>query len=194
MGEAKKRANRLREWHDTLTDHEKIIAEVAAQIFERFVEPAQATGMCYRLAFFLTELLDRQHSLLVEPIVGYVNDGTDEIMTSHAWVESVGKRTDLSLAFTEYPEIQLPGEVLILDRIVRPGTRYIYSRDQTPDALQALQNVRANPRFGHIVAQKEAEHAAMLARSKSAELRRAYLDSAPDGFDYTRLARIVAGR
>ncbi len=194
MGEAKKKANSLRKWRDSLTDDEKVVADVASQVFDRLVVPNQATGMCYRLAFFLTELLAQQHSLQVEPIVGYVNDGTSDIMPSHAWIETAGKRTDLSLAFTEYSDAQLPGEVLILDRIARPGMRYTYSRDQTPEALQALQNLQSDPRFGHVVAQKEVEHAAMLARSKSAELRRAYLDSAPGGFDYTRLASIVANR
>lgn len=111
-----------------------------------------------------------------------------------AWIELADKRTGLSLALTERADVQLPGGVLILDRVMRPGIRYTYHRTRTPEALLALQELRSGPRFEAIVEQKEAEHVAMMACSKSTALRRAYLYSAPDGLDYDMLARIVQSR
>jgi hypothetical protein len=111
-----------------------------------------------------------------------------------AWIELADKRTGLSLALTERPDVQLPGGVLILDRVMRPGIRYTYHRTRTPEALLALQELRSGPRFEAIVEQKEAEHVAMMACGKSTALRRAYLYSAPDGLDYDMLARIVQSR
>lgn len=147
--------------------------------------------MCYRLAFFLTTLLRVEHGIEVEPVVGYVNDGDGEAMASHAWIEFANKRTDLSLAFTEHPDVQHPGEALILDRVVRAGHRYTHHRSRTPAALAAAAYAASDTRFAEALAHKEAEHIAMVARAKDSQLMRAYLDAAPDGFDFERLAGLV---
>jgi hypothetical protein len=109
-----------------------------------------------------------------------------------AWMELADKRTGLSLALTERPDVQLPGGVLILDRVMPPDIRYPYHRTRTPEALLALRELRSGPRFE--VEQKQAEHVAMMACSRSTALRPAYLYSAPDGLDYDMLARIVQSR
>jgi hypothetical protein len=191
LGQAKQRSNAAEAWRNALPKQQKVIAEVCERVFGRFVVPAKATGMCYRLAFFLTTLLRVEHGIEVEPGVGYVNDGDGEAMASHAWIEFANKRTDLSLAFTEHPDVQHPGEVLILDRVVRAGHRYTYHRSRTPTALAAAAYAASDTRFAEALAQKEAEHIAMVARAKYSQLMRAYLDAAPDGFDFERLAGLV---
>ena len=47
-----------------------------------------------------------------------MNDGTDEIMISHAWVELILKKTDVTLAITDG---QRSGSLLILDRAMSRG-------------------------------------------------------------------------
>lgn len=191
MGQAKLKAKALRDWQEGLSAEEKVVADVAQRVFDRFVVPNRAMGMCYRLAFFLAELLADRHGMTSVPVVGYVNDGTVDFMVSHAWLEVGGKRIDLSLAFTEHPKEQLQGEVLILDRVVRAGTRYAYHREQTPEAIEALNEFRSDPQAAAALAHKETEHAAMLEISGDPARRRAYLDAAPDGYNYARLVEIV---
>ena len=193
MGEAKKKAEALREWRGGQTADEQTIADVALKLFDVFVRPLEAMAMCYRLTFFLAEYLQDRHAISVDAVVGYINDGTGDLMASHAWVESCGKRVDLAPAFTEHPTAQLPGEVVVLDRVVRAGTRYSYHRERSPEALKAILDLNSDPIFAALAQHKEEEHLTMTARSQNAALRLAYLNAAPDGFDYARLAAMVEG-
>jgi hypothetical protein len=42
-----------------------------------------------------------------------LNDGTDDIMISHAWLDYDGRKTDITLANTERPDIIPIGQVII---------------------------------------------------------------------------------
>lgn len=194
MGEAKRRARRLYQWRQSLSAEDRVVAEVAIRAFDRFVDRFRATGMCYRLSFFLTEYLWEEHGIQAEPVVGYINDGTTRLMASHAWIESSGRRTDISLVHTDNPEVQLSGELIILGEVLKSGTRYTYHREQNQEALEAIEELELDPRFSAIVLQKRLEHTAMVERGRSAEERRRFLDSAPDGLTYAVLANLTRGR
>lgn len=191
MGEAKKKMAAAREWRESLSPDEIVVADAATKLFSAFVQPFQAMGMCYRLTFFLAEYLQDHHGISVVPMVGYINDGEGDIMASHAWIELGGKKVDLALAFTEHPEAQLVGEVLILDRVTRPGVRYTYHRERSPEALRAIMRLRSDVKFETLADHKEQEHLTMKARAQNPDLRRAYLDDAPDGFVYDRLVKLM---
>jgi hypothetical protein len=75
MDQAKRRAQ-IDGWKATLSPTEVQIAEAAQRLLERFIEPDEATGMCYRMTFLLhLYLADR--GIGTTPVVGYVNDRTD---------------------------------------------------------------------------------------------------------------------
>jgi hypothetical protein len=116
MGQAKKRAAELATWLETLSTDERKVFAVARAAYEKIVKAQNATGMCYRMTFFMTAYLTKELSTQVEPVVGYINDGSDDLMISHAWVEIGGKKTDINLTMTEHPQAQLTGPLLILDR------------------------------------------------------------------------------
>ncbi len=59
--------------------------------------------MYYRMAFFLTHFPEREHRITVQPVVGYVSDGGDRFMSSHAWIKLNGRKTDISLTIIEQP-------------------------------------------------------------------------------------------
>ena len=147
--------------------------------------------MCYRLAFFVTVYLREEHDISANAVVGYAHDQTSPVMASHAWVEVEAKKTDLSLAFTEEPDIQLPGEVLILDHVYKPGHRYAYFRERNDAANEVIRTLLDDPQFLLVVRHNEAEHAKMAELSQNTAQMRQYLDAAPDGLSYDALARSI---
>jgi hypothetical protein len=78
-------------------------------------------------------------------VVGYVNDGTDDIMISHAWLDYNGKKTDVTLANTERPDMTPVGQVIVLNRVVRNGHEYTYHLEQSPNGLAAETENAAQP-------------------------------------------------
>lgn len=188
MGEAKKRTALLTAWESGLSDEERIVARVAKQTYARFVVPSGRTGMCYRMAFFLSTYLLREHSIIAGPIVGYVHDGLDDMMSSHAWIEFNGKKTDISLSITEAPSRQRQGQLIVLDQVLREGHLYTYHREQNDAALAAIKAI--DPRYAHVVVMKNREHETMCDTARDPAKMFAYLNAAPDGLDYARLARI----
>jgi hypothetical protein len=100
MGQAKHRRAQIDGWKATLSPTEVQIAEAAQRLLERFIEPDEATGMCYRMTFLL-HLYLAERGIGTTPVVGYVNDGTDDAMISHAWLGYEGKKNDLTLARAE---------------------------------------------------------------------------------------------
>ena len=44
-------------------------------------------GACYRSACFLYLFLKEMHELKGEAVIGFVNDGTDDLYGSHAWFD-----------------------------------------------------------------------------------------------------------
>lgn len=192
MGQAKLRNAAMQKWLAGLTDDERICADAAQRLLRRFIDPAEATGMCYRLTFFLhLYLADR--GVATTPVIGYVNDGTDEIMVSHAWIELGGRKTDLTLGRTERPDLNLPGDVLILDYPFRPGHGHTYHLEPTPEALAVEKRWLKEPDAAVLIKHKAAEHKRMIRLSKNPNEMRVFLDSAPDGLTFARLTSIIEG-
>jgi hypothetical protein len=191
VGEAKRKTVAWSAFYGTLSPSEQIAADTARKTYDRFVAPAGAMGMCYRVAFFLTTYLHREHGVPADAVVGYARDQTGPLMASHAWVEIAGRKTDLSLAFTETPEIQLPGEVLIFDHVYKPGHRYTYHRKRDDAANEVIRALRDDPQFAPVVEHKETEHANMAALSRSLSEMEQFLNAAPDGLNYEALARLI---
>jgi hypothetical protein len=194
MGAAKQRVALLAAWLDTLSSDERTIFHVARGAYEKIVKPLGATGMCYRLSFFLTAYLAEATGIRVEPVVGYVNDGTDESMISHAWFEFGAKKTDINLTQTEYTEVQLTGPLLILDREMTKGrATYSYHREQNPSGAAQVKELLKDIRVRGMLLAKQVEHERMKSIANNLDLMRDYLDAAPDGLTFERLARMVGG-
>lgn len=190
MGQAKRRAAANRDWLNAFTDEERIIADAAERLLVKFIDPAEATGMCYQMTFFLRLYLCEK-GIATRPVIGYINDGTDDVLVSHAWLEFSGKKVDLTLGNTERPELNPIGEVIILDRAIRSGCKYSYQIEKSPAALAIEEDWLQRSDAATIVIQKREEHLAMLARSANDKELRLFLDSAPDGFTFGELRAII---
>ena len=195
MGEAKRRAAGFAKWQAALSADERTAADLALAAHERIIDRFGATGMCYRMAFFLAEILESEFGIKAQPVVGYVNDGGNAFMSSHAWVELNGKKIDVSLTLLEEPTL-LPGDLLILDRAIKPGrAAYTYHRERDQAALDLLDTyARHNPMVAEEIKRKEQEHRRMATLAETPEQRRAYLDEAPDGLSYGVMSTLVEGR
>ncbi|MPR11497.1 hypothetical protein [Microvirga tunisiensis] len=166
MGQAKRRAGQWNTFYDALSAEERTIADVSRATYSRFIAPSRAMGMCYRVTFFLAVYLQNKYGVSATPAVGFAHDETGPLMASHAWLEFNGKKTDLTLGFTEHPDVQLQGQVLILDHVHQPGHKYSYHRELTDAGAEALERLRARTGGRQIVDAKQAEHAAMIERSR----------------------------
>jgi hypothetical protein len=146
--------------------------------------------MCYRLTFFLhLYLLER--GIQAAPVVGYINDDTDDVFVSHAWLDYQGKKTDLTLGRTERPDLNRPGDVLILNFPFRRAGKYTYHLTKSPEAI-AIENDWLGDKYrGALVRHKAVEHEAMSRRALDPAVMRKFPDSAPDGLTYGRLASII---
>ncbi|TES60686.1 hypothetical protein E2P84_44105 [Burkholderia cepacia] len=201
MGEAKRRKAEIDElkrardgWRQDLTADEKAIAEVAERLHERLVVERGFVGGCYQLAFFLRLFLKERCGIEVTPIVGYINDTTGPVMASHAWIEFGGKKTDISLTRTEYPEFQPPGALLIHDHVVRRGTvLHTYHLAQSTESLaREVEMARSDPHTSAVVQHKQREHAIMSDRATDDAKIQQYFKSAPPQLSYDVLARLAS--
>lgn len=198
MGEKKRRQAAGTTFLDTLTPDEKIVADVASATLKRLVLPNETVTMCYRLAFFLHAYLAKEHGVSTEAVVGYLGSDDMFAQVSHAWIELNGKKTDLSLAFRENAlagEPMSPGEVLILDHVVRPGVPHVYTREETEASRTAKDQLRRrSPQFATAFEDEDAEHDLQKATGRSLETILAFLNDTPDGVTYDRMARTIEGK
>jgi len=184
MGEAKRQEKAYQKARNDLfassNEEARIVGKTATALFDGFILPNRFTGGCYITTMVLHLFLKREYEIDTKPVVGFVNDGTDNIMISHAWLEYEKQKTDLTLHVTERPDIQLQGPLLVLDRVLRPGrVTYSYHLTRPPEGILALQEMHAS-----VVARKELEHQQMLARAANEELLIAYVDGAPPHLGY----------
>jgi hypothetical protein len=118
-----------------------------------------------------------------------VNDGTDEIFISHAWLEFKDKRIDVSLAVTDV-RVCPPGQLIILNRVMKSGHEYGYYPEIPEEGLRAHEILRLGG-SRELLEHKEKEHAEMSARINDDEAIRAYLDAEPNGFDYNKIRSMI---
>ena len=192
MGEAKRRAESYRLAKENLLTavqgNDRKIAESAISLFEGFVMPNRYTGGCYLTTMFLHRYLADECGIETEPVVGYINDGTDDIFMSHAWLEVEGRKTDLTVHLTDRPDVQLPGALVILDHVLRPGrVTHSYHRELTPAAVTANVEMAKEPQLAALLAHKQREHQEMFARASDTKLMAAYLAAAPLEFGYAAM-------
>lgn len=166
-----------------LSPTEVRIADAAQRLLERFIEPDKATGTCYRMTFVLYLYL-AERGIGATSVVGYINDGTDEAMVSHAWLGYEGKKTDLTLARAKRPDLNPIGEMLILDFPIRQGHKYTCHTTKSETAAALEQKWLAEPPSAGIVLTKRAEHEMMTELAQDGQRMRAYLDNAADKLTY----------
>jgi hypothetical protein len=191
MGEAKRKAADLQKWLDALTKEERVVYDSARALFDRFIHPERVREMCYHSVFFLHEYIKNSHGIIVEPMIGYINDGTDEVQISHAWLEFGGKKTDVSLTFTSRREINPPGQLIYHDRVFGQGNVYSYHREMSQAGRAALEEIRAAGNAVMVV-HKAREHAQMLSMAEDRSQIRNYLDTAPKGMTYEEIAARIS--
>lgn len=196
MGESKRRreaeAQARRAVLEGLSADASIVAVTAIALFENFVHPRRYTGGCYLTTLFLSRYLLEEHGIATEAIVGYVNDGTDDIFISHAWLEFGGLKTDLTLNVVEHVHAVPNGAALVLDRVLRAGrVRHSYHREISSAGLARNAAMMGDPDLRRLLLHKEQEHRDMGQRVATPAAMRAFMDAAPPGLRYEDLKRSV---
>lgn len=200
MSESKRRKAEIEElkqsheqWVSELTPEERVVAAISERAHARIVRRMELVSACYLLAFFLHELFAEDYGIRTDLIVGWINDGEWPGVASHAWLEMGGKKIDISLGKMDLPESQPVGDVIVLDRVVRPGAaRYTYYREAPAEALAYIDEaIRKGEIPAAIVEAKNLEHAYMLELSKTPGGVKRYLSGAPPGRSYSALQRIL---
>jgi hypothetical protein len=188
MGEAARRKAAEATWLATLDDQERILVRVAKGL--SIVLPLD--GACYRASMFLKVFLEQEHGIDANVIIGFVNDGTDELYASHAWLEFHGRPTDMTLCRPMSPEVQKRGQLVIHGRVIASGwSQYSYHMHRPPEGLRIIHQMLADPSIRLMVTEREELHLRMVATAKSNALIRAYLDGAPDSLTYDCIAAAV---
>jgi hypothetical protein len=188
MGEAARRKATETAWLTSLNEQERTLVRTAKSLGKAL----PLDGACYRASMFLRLFLAKEHGIEGNAVVGYVNDGTDELYSSHAWFEFRGQRTDLTLCRPMNPEVQKRGRLVIHGRVITEGwSSYTYHLQQPPAGLAIVRQLMSNPSLQPMVAEQEELHLRMLTTAKDDALIRIYLDDAPDGLTYDRIAGAV---
>lgn len=136
MGEAKRRQHEQAQWTAALNDKERVVAAAALHIHDRLAKQAGFVEACYFYALFMTKYLKQEQGIDVTPVIGWASYGN--ALFAHAWIDVDGKRVDLSLTRTSKPNIAPPGELIVLDRVVKAGATYAYHADTTADIADAV--------------------------------------------------------
>ncbi|MBL4829510.1 MAG: hypothetical protein JKY55_06450 [Aliivibrio sp.] len=196
MGQAKHRmeayANAKAELLQMNSDDARVVAETTIKLFDRFIHPKRYLGGCYYITMLLHHFLTFELGIPTLPIVGYVNDGTDNVMISHAWLEFEGTKSDLTLNLPNPSTQQPSGALLVLDQVLIKGQlSYSYHIEQTESGRAQTELMRRDPNIAGILHHKEQEHQAMLERAADGNLLKAYLDEAPLEFSYAAITKVL---
>lgn len=198
MGEAKRRTKEIAQlkqqeevWRASLTKEEREILDLAERLEVRLVRGRRFSEGCYHIAFFMTQYLFLK-GIEVTPIIGWINDGTWQGMTSHGWIEYNGRKTDASLTCTSHPEAQPTGALIVHDYVLRKGNAsYSYYKNDAPAALEGLAWMRSVHDFRSVLAHKEREHKTMLEIALSNRRIEEYLANAPPGGRFDEISRLI---
>lgn len=170
----------------------RIVAEAAINLFDRFILPRRFTGACYQVTMTLEKYLADAHAIASKTVVGYVNDGTDDIMISHAWLEFDSMKVDLGLHVVERPDVVHTGAVIVLDQQLLPGTvNYSYHLVRPAASLAVVQRMLLDSSTAQVARRKETEHETMLQRSRDPALRDAYLACAPTESSFASMTSVL---
>ena len=184
MGDSKRRKKFEEAWGSCLTEDERTVVSVA----RRLSNVLELQGACYRVSLFLRYYLFQRHGIEGTAVVGFVNDRTDNLYSSHAWFKFNGQKTDLTLSRPLSPALQKPGPLLIHGREFKSGWAWTYHDARPLLGIAAMVPLMGDPAF----VQAENLHLLMQATARNDDLIRTYLDGARDGLDYETLAAQVS--
>jgi hypothetical protein len=131
MGEGKRKQHEHALWIASLSDKERVVASAALHIHDRLAKQAGLVQACYFYALFTTKYLQREKGIDVTPVIGWGSN--DKIVFGHAWIDVDGKRVDLSLTRTIRPDLAPPGQLIVLNRVVKAGATYAYHPETTEE-------------------------------------------------------------
>jgi hypothetical protein len=194
-GEAKRRATAYANAKESLLSSvggdDLVVANAAITLFERFIATKRYTCGCYVTAMFLALYL-REHTINAEPVIGYANDSTDDIFMSLAWLEHGGRKVDLTIHLTDYADAQLPGDLLVLDHVLRPSNvQHTYSRELTAAAQAQYEAMAADPQMKMLLQHKDQEHWQMQDRASDPEKIKAFPEAAPLGLRFSDMRQVL---
>jgi hypothetical protein len=118
--------------------------------------------------------------LLCRVVVGFVNDGTDDLCPSHAWLALCRPMHELA-----------PGPLLIHGIEFRPGHRWTYHRDRPEAGTWEIQRLLRDQAAVEFVRDAEETHHRMVATVRDDRTIREYLDAAPDGWTFAKMAASI---
>lgn len=198
MGEAKRRKpeiSLIKAAENNLLSMEgqdRIIAITAMSVFNKIVIGLDMVNGCYNLAFFLSEYLQREHQIKVDKVFGWLtNDKCLPVGMAHAWIAHSGRVTDLSVFNNEYPDIMLPGPVLIHGIAYREGNvKYTY-HSEIPTEIRLARESMASLSEAHaeILGRREQEYLMLKAMSERPNGGREYFsgDDLARTYEYLKL-------
>lgn len=193
MGEAKRRRQELDKIISGFSAEQKVIFDLAQRAYDEIIRAHNFQGACYHMTYFLKAVLHKEHGIEADAVIGFINDGTDDIMISHGWLEYQGRKVDIAAANPNHG--QTAGPVLILDyKFQEQGTiEYSYHRERGERGELAIQRLGQSkiPEVLNMIKQKEHEHSWMISVGSSVEKIMEYLNSAPNGATYDRLLQIL---
>lgn len=125
--------------------------------------------------------------------MGFVNDGTDDAYGSHAWYTFKDQITDIALCSPLHPGSQPPGAVIIQGVEIALGHRWTYHLERPIAGLEFARKALScdDPMIAEEVARAEQRHVQMLSVATDNKRIREYLDTAPDGMNYAKIAAMV---
>jgi hypothetical protein len=181
-------------WLGSLPAQERAVADTAMRLHENFVRRFEFMGGSYLLAFFLKQYLQREIQIESRVVAGFVCAQTTELRVPHAWLEYNGKKVDVALTLSEWPRYQPGGELLILDKPVRPGqARYTYHDDNSAESVRyAAAASLACLEFAITHQHITNEHASLRALAGDDVAMWNYLLQAPPRLSYCAISRAIA--
>ena len=153
LGDSKRRED-IDGWVAALDEKQFAVVKVARAFIDVL---APSEGACYRCSFFLRLFLRERYGLDGRAVVGFVNDGTDEVYPSHAWYEFHGQRTDLAISRPLRPDVQPRGPLVIQGIEFQPGHAWTYHHERpaagTLLVAQAIES--GDPVFSQLFKEQE---------------------------------------
>ena len=190
MGQAEVRRAAHQRWIKSLSEADRIIARVASSLHSKFPR----WGACYQTAMFLGFHLYFKYDIQAEVVIGYVNDGTDDLYASHAWIETDERITDVAISRPQHPHLQKSGPLLIIGTTINSGWNgYTYHREVPAAGVEEIEKMRADPSFRsqYIEREKLIRTMTVMARYPTTQLK--FLNNDPEGMSYDQMARLVEG-
>ncbi|WP_409478693.1 hypothetical protein [Pseudobdellovibrio sp. HCB154] len=193
MGQAKHRKKELEKFVLSLSKEEQIVFDLSKKTYERVICEHNLKGACYHMTYFLKMILRKKYGIETTAVIGFVNDGTDDILYSHGWLEYEDKKIDLAVAKPNFGDIF--GPVLILDYKFQEhgSSEYSYYREMNAAGELAIQRlIEDDPRAKTLAEYKQQEHNFMVEISKSEEQIMSYLNNIPNGYTYSKLVNLLS--